>query len=82
VIGRKNQLFLQSFKGAQSSTIILSLIETSKRNNVDPENILNYSLYHLSNEESLRDKKPSTYLPSTKEVQKVCKTKEKQTKAA
>ncbi|MGU9560583.1 IS66 family transposase, partial [Lactiplantibacillus pentosus] len=36
VIGRKNWLFSQSFEGAQSSAIILRLIETAKRNNLDP----------------------------------------------
>ena len=83
VIGRKNWLFSQSFEGAQTSAIILSLIETAKRNNLDPEKYIEYLLDNLPNEETLTDKKVlSAYLPWTKEVQKACKTKEKQMKAA
>ena len=55
VIGRKNWLFSQSFNGAKSS-IILSLIETAKRNDLDPEKYLKYLLYKLPNESTLTDK--------------------------
>ena len=83
VIGRKNWLFSQSFEGAQSSAIILSLIETAKRNNLYPEKYIEYLLDKLPNEDTLTEKERlSAYLPWTKEVQKVCKTKEKQMKAA
>ena len=37
VMGRKNWLFSQSFEGANSSAIILSLLETAKRNGLDSE---------------------------------------------
>ena len=83
VIGRKNWLFSQSFEGAQSSAIILSLIETAKRNSLDPEKYIEYLLDKLPNEDTLTDKERlSAYLPWTKAVKKVCKTKEKHTKAA
>lgn len=83
VIGRKNWLFSQSFEGAQTSAIILSLIETAKRNNLDPEKYIEYLLDKLPNEETLTDKERlSAYLPWTKEVQEACKTKEKPIKAA
>lgn len=63
VIGRKNWLFSQSFEGAQSSAIILSLIETAKRNNLDPEKYIEYLLDQLPNEENLTDKETlSAYL--------------------
>ena len=55
VIGRKNWLFSQSFNGVKSS-IILSLIETAKRNDLDPEKYLKYLLYKLPNESTLTDK--------------------------
>ena len=55
VIGRKNWLFSQSFNGAKSS-IILSLIETAKRNDLDPEKYLKYLPYKLPNESALTDK--------------------------
>lgn len=68
VIGRKNWLFSQSFEGAQTSAIILSLIETAKRNSLDPEKYIEYLLDNLPNEETLTDKKAlSAYLPWTKE---------------
>lgn len=56
VIGRKNWLFSQSFNGAKSSAIVLSLIETAKRNDLDPEKYLKYLLYKLPNESTLTDK--------------------------
>lgn len=83
VIGRKNWLFSQSFEGAQSSAIILSLIETAKRNNLDPEKYIEYLLDKLPNEENLTDQEHlSAYLPWTKEVQEKCKTRIEQRKAA
>ena len=51
VMGRKNWLFSQSFEGAKSSAIILSLLETSKRNGLDSEKYLTYRLEKLPNEE-------------------------------
>ena len=54
VMGRKNWLFSQRFAGAQTSGIILSLIETAKRHGLDPEKYLNYLLQKLPNEESLK----------------------------
>ena len=73
VIERKNWLFSQSFNGAQSS-IILSLIETAKRNDLDPEKYLKYLLYKLPNESTLTDKEAlSAYLPWTKQVQASCR---------
>ena len=44
VIGRKNWLFFQSFEGAQSSAIIMTLLETAKQNGLDSEKYINYLL--------------------------------------
>ena len=83
VIGRKNWLFSQSFEGAQSSAIILSLIETAKRNKLDPEKYIEYLLEKLPNEATLTDKETlSAYLPWTEEVQRHCKLKLEPNKAA
>lgn len=84
VIGRKNWLFSQSFEGAQSSAIILSLIETAKRNGLDPERYIRYLLDKLPNEATLTDKaRLSAYLPWAEKVQKECKLiSEDQRKAA
>lgn len=73
VIGRKNWLFSQSFEGATTSGIILSLIETAKRNKLNPEKYLNYLLQSLANEEILNSKTLEAYLPWQKKVQEVCK---------
>ena len=53
VIGRKNWLFSQSFEGTQSSAIIMTLLETAKRNGLDPEKYINYLLTNLPNEDTL-----------------------------
>ncbi|MBM6927660.1 hypothetical protein H6B51_17570, partial [Pseudoflavonifractor phocaeensis] len=36
VLGRKNWLFCDSVKGAESSAIVYSLVETAKANGVEP----------------------------------------------
>lgn len=48
VIGRKNWVFANSMKGARSSAIIYSIIETAKANNLNPFNYLTYMLEQLS----------------------------------
>ena len=63
VRGRINWLFSQSFEGAAASGIILSLIETAKRNGIDPEKHLNYLLQKLPNEEILNLATLEAYLP-------------------
>lgn len=74
VMGRKNWLFSQSFAGAQSSAVILSMIETPKRNGLDPEKYLEYLLSNLPNESILTDReKLSAYLPWAKAVQANCR---------
>jgi hypothetical protein len=40
VVGRKNWLFCDSVKGAESSAIVYSLVETAKANNVEPYDYL------------------------------------------
>ena len=44
VIGRKNWLFSDTVKGAKSSAIIYSLIETAKANSIEPYTYLNLIL--------------------------------------
>ena len=73
VMGRKNWLFSQSFKGTTASGIILSLIETAKRNGLDPEKYLNYLLQKLPNEEILNSETLEAYLPWQKNVENNCK---------
>lgn len=44
VIGRKNWLFSDTVKGAKSSAVIYSLIETAKANGIEPYTYLNLIL--------------------------------------
>lgn len=48
VIGRKNWTFATSMKGARSSAIIYSIIETAKENDLNPFHYLTYVLEQLS----------------------------------
>lgn len=74
IMGRNNLLFSQSYEGARSSVIIISIIEIAKRHDLNTEKYLNYLLEHLSNEETLTDSGVlEAYLPWTKEVQENCK---------
>ena len=43
-VGRKNWLFCDTVKGAQSSTIVYSMVETAKANGLDPYDYLLYAL--------------------------------------
>lgn len=49
VIGRKNWLFSNTPKGARSSAIIYSIIETARENNLKPYNYLVYLFEQLPN---------------------------------
>ncbi|GAB2323300.1 IS66 family transposase [Alkalibacterium sp. m-11] len=51
VIGRKNWLFSSSTKGAESSALIYSIIETAKNNNLVVEKYLLYLMNHFPNVE-------------------------------
>lgn len=74
VMGRKNWLFSQSFEGAKASSVILSLLETAKRNGLDPEKYITYLLKELPNEEQLAKKEVlEAYLPWTKRIQTNCR---------
>jgi transposase len=57
VIGRKNWLFSKSHKGAEASSIIFSIIETCKANNVNTYNYLRYlfeNIHKAKSEKELR----------------------------
>ncbi|HEM4742070.1 TPA: transposase, partial [Streptococcus suis] len=74
VMGRKNWLFSQSFEGAKSTTIILSLLKTAKRHELDTEKYMTYLLDNLPNEETLAKKVVlEAYLPWAERIQNKCK---------
>ena len=73
VMVRKNWLFSQSFGGAQSSAVIMTLLEISKRNGLDSEKYMNYLLTHLPNEPILENEEVlEDYLPWDEKVQENC----------
>ena len=49
VIGRKNWLFANTPRGARSSAIIYSIVETAKENNLNPFSYLTYLFEQLPN---------------------------------
>lgn len=64
VMGRKNWLFSQSFEGAKATAIIMSLLETAKRQGLNSEKYICYLLENLPNEETLTNKEVlEAYLP-------------------
>ena len=74
VMGRKNWLFSQSLEGAESSAIIMTLIETAKLHQVDSEKYIVFLLEHLPNEETLEKKEIlEAYLPWAKQIQEHCR---------
>lgn len=76
VMGRKNWLFSSSIEGAKANAVILSLIETAKRNDLDPVQYLHYLLKHLPNENDFSKREVlEAYLPWAKKPQECCKVK-------
>lgn len=74
VMGRKNWLFSQSFEGAKSSAIIMSLLATAKRHHLDSEKYIGYLLENLPNEEIFAKKEVlEAYLPWAEKVQQNCR---------
>lgn len=74
VMGRKNWLFSQSFEGAKATAVIMSLIETAKLHQINPEKYLCFLLKHLPNEETLeKNDVVEAYLPWSKLIQENCK---------
>lgn len=63
VIGRKNWLFAQTFKGARASAVIYSVIETAKENNLKPFEYLTYLFEILPNINELTSESLKPLLP-------------------
>ena len=66
VIGRKNWMFSNSEKGAQASSVIFSIIETCKANNVNSYNYLRYifeNIHKVQNKQQLRSLLPYNLPP-------------------
>ena len=75
VIGRKNWLFFNTPKGARSSAIIYSIIETTKANGLAVEKYLIY-LFDMLSKLELRDKDTlKQYMPWSAEIPEILHTK-------
>lgn len=72
VMGRKNQLFTQSFAGAQAGAILLTLIETAKRHGLQAKAYLEYLLTHLPNVPALATADLTAYMPWSDAVKTSC----------
>ncbi|MCM1532950.1 MAG: IS66 family transposase, partial [Ruminococcus flavefaciens] len=69
IMGRKNWLFSQSYTGAKASAVIMSLVETAKRNDLNIEKYFTYLLEKLPNED-LNDRVIlEAYLPWSEKIQ-------------
>ena len=73
VIGRKNWLFCCSPKGAETSAVIYSVIETAKENGLKPFEYLRYLLETMP---CMPKGKYHTLLPWSKELPESCRLKE------
>ncbi len=63
-VGRKNWLFCDTVKGAESSAVVYSLVETAKANGLDPYDYLLYTLSMLPYfEKSPAHEKLDTLMP-------------------
>ena len=75
IMGRKNWLFSQSYKSAEASAVIMSIIETAKRNDLNVEEYLTYLLEKMPNEENLTEAAVlEAYLLWAEKIQINCKS--------
>lgn len=77
VIGRKNWLFSNTPRGAKSSAIIYSIIETAKENGLIPFNYLTYLLERLPNINLKHPEQLDKLLPYSSEIPTHCKSQKK-----
>ena len=82
VIGRKNWLFANTPRGATSSAIIYSLIETAKENGLNPTAYLTYLFEQLPNINLKDPKAVDELLPWSDAVQSTCRVPSKPTRPA
>ncbi|CQR46243.1 Transposase IS66 family protein [Paraliobacillus sp. PM-2] len=73
VLGRKNWLFSNTAKGAKSSALIYSVVETSKENNLNPYAYLKYLFEELPNVDLTDPNEIQKYLPWSGELPEACR---------
>ena len=72
VIGRKNWLFSNTPKGAASSAVIYSIVETAKENGLNPFEYLKYLFDNLPNSDINDDKVLDKFMPWAASLPKKC----------
>src|SRR5690625_192575 len=73
VIGRKNWIFSNTAKGAKSSAIIYSLVETAKENGLNPFNYLKYLFEVLPNMDMADKERLDQILPWSTTIPEECR---------
>lgn len=73
VLGRKNWLFSNTAKGAKSSALIYSVVETSKANNLNPYANLKYLFEELPNVDLTDSNEIQKYLPWSDYIPEGCR---------
>jgi transposase len=72
-VGRRNWLFSVTPKGAKSSAIVYSIIETAKSNNLKPYHYLNWLFETMSQADIVDDNLIASVLPWSESVPAECK---------
>lgn len=73
VIGRKNWIFSNTAKGAKSSAIIYSIVETAKENGLNPFHYLKYLFEELPNMDIADKEKLDQFLPWSITIPEECR---------
>jgi transposase len=73
VIGRKNWLFSNTPRGAESSAIIYSLVETAKLNDLNPVTYLQFILEQLPNIDICSIEELDKLLPWSQQLPELCR---------
>lgn len=73
VIGRKNWLFSNTARGAKSSAIIYSIVETAKENGLNPLNYLKYLFEEIPNIDTTDKMKLDQLLPWSRTIPEECR---------
>jgi len=73
-VGRRNWLFSATPKGAKSSAIVYSIIETAKSNNLKPYHYLNWLFETMSQADTVDDNLIASLLPWSESIPADCKT--------
>lgn len=73
VIGRKNWLFANSVRGAQSSAMIYSIVETAKENGLHPFHYLIYLFERLPNLDTKNESLLDQLLPWSPDIPEECR---------